>query len=446
MEDRVQPKAIDLEQSVIGISLIEAGAFEAVYAILDHPEYFYDEKHRKIYQAMYRLFKDNKKIDHLTVMEALKEAKEYEIANDPAYLMHLTTGSTAINLQEHCLIIKQKAAKRKAIEAGHMLVKQAYDDSTDIDDILTLIQDNVDKIENSFHGSSLFRDFSYYLNESAENLHSRIQLRKEGKAAGIPTPVTALTKALTGWLPGNLVVIAGRPSMGKTALGLSAMLVAAENGNHVCMFSMEMTGARLSDRIICGVSGIDHSLYRDGSITNSEEKLIEETIGKLEKFPIHIDDFALPTIDYIRSRARIMKRKGECDMIIVDYLQLLNIPISKYQNRERDVADLSWKAKSLAMELQVPVLLLSQLNRQCEARSDKRPILADLRESGAIEQDADTVLLLHRPERYGIREEDQQSTVGRGEIIVAKQRDGQVGTLFFGHNPEMTKIHDHESP
>lgn len=442
--DRQEPQALELEESVLGISLIETGAFEEVFTILDHPDYFYNEKHRKIYQAMHRLFQDGKRIDHFTVVQALKKAKEYEIANDPAYLAKITSGSTAINLQEHCLIIKQQAAKRKAIEAGYQLINQGFDDSVDIDDLLTLAQDNIDRIEGSFQGASLFRDFSYYLNKSAEAMHNRIQLHREGKAVGISTPIQSLTKMLTGWLPGNLIVIAGRPSMGKTALALSSMLVAAQQGVHVNLFSLEMPGVRLTDRILCGMASVNHSLYREGAISESDAQKIEETVFRLQKLPINIDDNTLPTMDYIRSRARVNKRKGKCGMIIIDYLQLLNIPKSKYQNRERDVADLSWKAKSLSMDLDVPILLLSQLNRQCETRCDKRPVLADLRESGSIEQDADVVLLLHRPEIYGILEEDQQSTVGRGEIIVAKHRDGKQGTIYFGHNDSLTRIHDYE--
>ena len=442
--NRQYPQALDLEKSVLGISLIEAGAFEEVYTILDHQDYFYDDRHRKIFHAMHKLFKAGKKIDHFSVKEALKKAKEYEIANDPAYLVMLTSGSTAIHLQEHCLIIKQQAAKRKAIEIGYKLIDQGFDDSVDIADLLELAQHSIDGIEGSFHGASLFREFSYYLNESAEAMHNRMQFHAEGKAVGIPTPIQTLTKMLTGWQPGTLVVIAGRPSMGKTALALSSMLVAAQQGVHVNMFSLEMPGVRLTDRIICGVVDVNHNHYRDGTLVESEAQKIEEAVVQLEKLPIYIDDYALPSIEYIRSRARVNQRKGKCGMIIIDYLQLLNNPISKYQNRERDIADLSRKAKSLAMELNVPILLLSQLNRQCEARGDKRPVLADLRESGSIEQDADIVLLLHRPEIYGILEEDQQPTTGRGEIIVAKHRDGQQGTIFFGHNNSLTKIHDYQ--
>ena len=275
-------------------------------------------------------------------------------------------------------------------------------------------------------------------------MHNRMQLQMEGKAVGIPTPIQLLTKMLTGWQPSTLVVIAGRPSMGKTALALSSMLVAAQHGVHVNMFSLEMPGVRLTDRLLCGVAEVNHTQYREGAITESEAQKIEKAAGKLEKLPIHIDDFALSTMDYIRSRARINKRKGECGMIIIDYLQLLNIPNSKNQNRERDVADLSWKSKSLARELKVPVLLLSQLNRQCEARIDRRPLLSDLRESGSIEQDADIVLLLHRPEIYGILEEDQQPITGRGEIIVAKHRDGVQGIIYFGYNDSLTRIHDYK--
>lgn len=443
-EANIPPQAPELEQSVIGAALIEAGTFEEVYKDLDSAEYFYKDEHRKIYISMLRLFKAGKKIDGHTVMDDLKKSGDLDFVGGPLYITQLIGKSTVINLQEYCLIIKQQAAKREMINLGHAILKQGNDDSIDIDDILTYAGNSFDRITEFFHGSSLFREFKHYLSESNKAMWRRMDLAQKGKIAGIPTPVEKLTKTLNGWQSGELIVIAGRPSMGKTALALSSVLVAAENGIPVNMFSLEMTGSRLSDRMICGVSGISHEVFKAGTLTEKEADTIEKTIGKLERLPIYIDDYPLPGIDYIRSRSRINHRKDRCGMIIIDYLQLLDSPYIKGQSREREVANLSRKAKSLAMELNVPVLLLSQLNRLSEARNDKRPQLADLRESGAIEQDADTVLLLYRPERYGIHEEDHQSTIGRGEIIVSKQRDGKIGTIYFGYNESMTRIFDYD--
>jgi len=444
-EDKILPQAPELERAIIGAALIEQGIFEEVYSILDNSEYFYDSNHQKIFNAMLSLFQTNTKITAFTVMDELKKQKQFVAIGGEIAIMELTKQSTAISLQEHCLILKQKAAKRLAIEAAQLQIEQAFDDSVDIDDILTQAQDAIDRIEGGFNGSSLFRPFSYFVNEACEAMHRRILQYQEGKSAGIPTPITDLTKALTGWLGGDLIVVAGRPSMGKTAFALVSIMLAARQGVKVNMFSMEMKGRRLADRLLCGEAGVDHERYRAGVLSEAEAQKIEQAGSHLSKLHIYIDDYAMPTIDYIRSRARINKRQDRCEMIVIDYLQLLDSPYIKGQNREREVATLSRKAKSLAMDLDVPVLLISQLNRACELRADKRPQLADLRESGAIEQDADTVLLLYRPQRYEIYEQDGQSTIGRGEIIVEKQRDGRTGTIYFGYNTEMTKIFDYES-
>ena len=443
IENKIPPQAVDLEQAIIGAALIEAGTFEEIYTILDHPKYFYKDDHRKIFESMVCLFKEGKKITAFTVMDCM-DKKDLADMGGQLYIAQLTKQSTSINLQEHCLIIKQQAARREMIQLGHALLKQGNDDTVDIDDILTFAGNSFDQVNESFRSSSLLRDFSHYLNESRDQLLKRMDLAQKGKIAGIRTPVTKLTNILNGWSPGELIIIAGRPSMGKTALALASILTAAENGISVNMFSLEMPGIRLSDRLICGSSGISHNSYKAGTLTEKEFETIEKTIGKLERMNIYIDDFPLPTIDYIRSRARINKRKGKCEMVVIDYLQLLDSEYIRGQSREREVANLSRKMKALAMELGIPVLLLSQLNRLSENRADKRPQLSDLRESGAIEQDADVVLLLHRPEYYGIFEEDSQDTHGRGEICISKNRDGETGTLYFGHNESLTRIHDYE--
>lgn len=446
MTGLLPPQAPEIETAILGIALMEDGAIDEVLTHIDSAEYFYKLEHQAVFSAMLKLYHSDVRIDGMTVIEQLKKDGQLDNVGGVVFITSLITKSTpGIHLEEYCMILKQTAVKRAMISMGNELMKMGYDAGIDVNDMMTLAGDQLDKLTESLHGGTLFNDFGYYLKLSRDALYVREAMAKENKISGIPTPVNALTKTLNGWVNGDLVIIAARPSMGKTALALSSILKAAELGVPVNVYSLEMRGERLTDRIICGFAGVEHERYRSGYILQEELKDVERAIGKLERLPIYIDDYPLPTMDYIKSRTLVNKRRGRCGMVVIDYLQLIDSPYVKGQNREREVANISRKAKNIAHELNVPVLLLSQLNRSCEMRGDdKRPQLSDLRESGAIEQDADTVLMLYRAERYGIDEDKEgNSTKGRGEIIVTKQRDGAVGTVLFGYNPSLTKIFDY---
>jgi len=442
---QIPPQAIQAEEAVLGAILNEQGAIDEAYQLLNTYEYFYNDAHKIIYEAILLLYKEDKAIDILTVSNALKKAGNLKRAGGYAYVTKLSgRAATAIHIPDHCRMIKECAVKRKMISLGSNIYKQALDISTDIEELLDGVGNDLDQAAEWLHGTSMFYPFPYYLNKSLKNLEEREKMAKEGKTSGIATPIKKLDEYINGWQSGDLVIIASRPSMGKTALAIASAVKAAQYGYTPNIYSLEMKGERLTDRIICGMSGVDHNKFKSGFVSKEDWNKIEITIGKLEKLSIYIDDYPCPTMDYIKSRSRINKRKGKCDIIFIDYLQLTNIPSMFGKNREQEVSAMSRKAKIMAMELNVPVILLSQLNRACEMRGGwKRPQLSDLRESGAIEQDADTVLMLYRPEVYEIyQDEHGNSTRGRGEIIITKQRDGMIGTIYFGYNESLTRIYD----
>lgn len=440
---KIPPQAPDLEEAVLGAILVDKEAIDDAYTILDSPEYFYKHNHQLVYEAILTLYKNDRAIDILTVTDQLRSVNKLEAVGGAAGVVKLTARvGSALHVREHAAIVKQYAIKRELLRVGQNMIKQSLDDTIDVDDLLGDSGNQVERAAELLHGGSIVKSMSYYVNKSMEELEERERAAREGKITGIPTPVAKLNRATEGWHEGELTVIAARPSMGKTAFMLSSVTKAAEAGFPVNVYSLEMAGERLADRMICGLSGVNPEDYRAGKITADDWQAVEIASDKLGKLPVYIDDNPNPTMEYIKSRSRINKRKGRCSMIMIDYVQLINVSHVPGRNREQEVANISRKAKLIAMELGVPVVLLAQLNRSCELRPDKRPMLADLRESGAIEQDADNVLLLFRAERYGLTEVDGESVKGKGEIIVAKQRNGAIGTVFFGYNESLTRIYD----
>lgn len=439
---KIPPQAIELEEAILGALMLERDAIDEVINILS-PECFYKEAHQEIYKAILRLSQDNKAIDILTVSEFLRSAGKLEEIGGPFYVTQLTGKiATATNIIDHALIIKQKSIQRDLINYASDLIKTSYQDQ-DIEDVLLKATDKLEKITEFAYGENENGSFRDLLNESLRQYEERERLAKIGKVYGIRTPLADLTRLTNGWQSGDLIIIAGRPSMGKTAFALAAAKMAAKEDKHVCIYSLEMKGVRLTDRILCGEAEIDPEKYRKGELSPDEWAKIEQSLNKLETLKIHINDNSLINPEYIKARCRIMRKKGKCDLVIIDYLGLIDPGKSKDRNREQEVAEVSRKFKLLAMDLNIPVILISQLNRSCEARTDKRPHLSDLRESGAIEQDADFVGFLYRPEYYGFDEDDRNNSLkGMGEFIISKQRNGRIGTIEFRYNQSMTRIYD----
>lgn len=442
---KIPPQAPELEEAVLGALMLERDTFDRINL---KPEYFYKESHQKIFKAIVDLSTRQEPIDLLTVTEELKKLGWIEEIGGPYYVTQLTSRiASSAHIERHSFIIIEKYLSRQIIKFATNIQQKAFDDSIDVQDLIDEANIELDKLNNELIGDDEPYHISESLRQSLKDLNERIKLYKQGKSIGVPTPVNDLTKLTGGWLNKKLIVIAARPSMGKTAFALSILRTAAENGYKPCLFSLEMDHVEITDRILVGHSGISADDYKFGSIQDLDWSRLESSIKKLEKLNILIDDKP-KSIVKIKSRAKNMKRKGNLDLIVIDYLQLMGSDEPKNQNRENEISEISRNAKQIAMQLDIPVILLSQLNRQVELRSgDKRPQLSDLRESGAIEQDADIVGFLYRAEYYGITEDEkgERLPAGLAEFIIKKHRGGRCTTVQFRFNESLTEIYDLEN-
>lgn len=441
--DKIPPQAIDIEQAVLGSILLESDALIRVADILN-VDLFYKESHRLIFQAIKKLQDNSEPIDILTVNDQLKEADQLESIGGSFAISQLISrvGSSA-NIVYHCQILIEKATARRVIKDCYELISRAYDDSCDILETVEAMGKSNEQISDSIYSAGSFKHISELLKESIKDANIRETHYKSGIVQGIPTGLRSLDNVLLGWQRGDLIILAARPGMGKTAMMLHHAVEAAMSGIPVCVFSMEMSAVSLSDRIVLAVSKVDSYSYKSGRMDSQEWEAIHQAVKKIEDLPIYIDPNPVVTMRYIRTKARVMKHKGQCGIVFIDYLQLCDMKADeKGRNREQEVSATSRMAKIIAKELDVPVILLSQLNRGVESRTDKRPGLADLRESGAIEQDADIVGFLYRPEYYMNDPIQKRELSGTGEYIIAKNRSGPTKIVMWGYNASLTDIHE----
>jgi len=432
------PQAIELEKAVIGAVLLES---RSLYLVRDKlfKEVFYSDAHQMIYRAICDIDDEGGNVDMLTVQQRL--GNDLEKVGGVMYMTELLGQvTTASHIENHALILLQKYAQRQMAFKAEEIKKMAFDDTVDVDQTISFANQSIEEITNAMNNGVGVKDFYDIVNQSIDEYYERDRLAKEGKISGIPTPVRDLTKSTNGWQKGDLIILAGRPSMGKTAMALQSIAMAVENGYSPMIFSLEMPSVRLVDRILCGKAGVDMSKFRSGYLSKDDIAKIEDSASDLMTKGITIDDKSNATMDYIRSRAIMKNRENKCDMVIIDYGQLLDTSNAKAQTREQEVSMASRKAKMLAKDLNIPVMFLSQLNRGVELRQDKRPKMADLRESGGLEQDADLVLLMYRGAYYN----DMEAGERVGEIIIAKQRNGIIGTVKFTHNESLTRIYDYD--
>jgi replicative DNA helicase len=446
---KIPPQAVDMEEVVLGALMLEADAIEIVYNILE-PQSFYKSVHQTIYSAIVSLYAENKSIDILTVTNELRKMDRLDEVGGPFYVTQLTSKvGSAAHIEEHSMYIAQAYYKREMIRMASEMERLSFDDTLDIGDLIEFAGSEYQKLSDKVFGSKKTMSFSEIVNLSVSNFYERKQLFEQGKVTGVKTPIRKLTIMTGGFQNGDLIILAARPSMGKSAFMISMAETATENDEtDVALFSLEMKNTSLVDRVLCGVADIDPEKYRAGSLNDSEIMKLEEAAGFIHKRGIYIDDKSNPTILYIKNRARILKKQSVLAnkkfLVMIDYLQLVDAVHEKGKLREQEVAEISKAAKGIAKDLDCPVVVLAQLNRACELRQDKRPILSDLRESGAIEQDADLVLFMYRDWYYKIEEDEAgKSTEGKGEIHIAKQRNGRIGPVFFGHNPSLTRIFDY---
>ena len=436
---KLPPQATDIEEIVLGSMLLERQVIDNVINHLK-AEDFYKEAHQSICRAIYEMAVKGQSVDIRTVTNYLKSKGELELCGGAFYVTELTSriASTA-NIDTHIGVVKQKAIAREIIRISTEHIQAAYDNLGDELDLLDVVNRDIEGINQMTASGTGAQHVSQAVSKSLTNLDLRCKAAKENKIVGITSGLKKLDTATTGWQGGDLIIIAGRPSMGKTAFALFAALQAAKSNHAVCIYSLEMQEYRLTDRLLLTLSNVSPDKFRSGWVNKTEINELTEAAEKLNRLPIYIDPKPAVKVSYIKSHARIMKRKNQCSMIIVDYLQLVDNQI-KGANREQEVSGISRQLKELAKELNVPVILLSQLNRSVETRGgSKRPQLSDLRESGAIEQDADIVIFPHRPEYY---EKNNSEISGLVEFIIAKNRNGSTGEITAYCNESVTKFSD----
>jgi replicative DNA helicase len=439
----------ETEEAVLGPLLLETKAMPIAVAIL-REEMFYYDNHRIIFAAMKRMFNQNRNIDIITVVDELRRHDELEKVGGPYYITKLSSQvASSAHLQSHCSILKDLYLRRTIITGISKLLSRAQDMTVDTEDVVCNMQELASQIENDAVKANNVRDMEVLMQSTLAQAKERME-KSENGVTGVDTGLTDLNKLTSGWQKGDLIVFAARPAVGKTMLALFFAKMAARMGLHTLFFSIEMQGERLGDRLILMESDIKPYAWRTGLTSEQEWAEANNAASNLSTLPILIDDSSAMSIDSIRMQARFLKAKGKCDIIFIDYLQLSDMKnhSKDNRNREQEVAMAARKAKMLAKEMNCPVVLLSQLNREAETRYAGRPQLADLRESGAIEQDADMVILLHRPalSKVATDRESGYPAEGLGVLTVAKHRNGEAGTVYFSHNKSMTKIADYMPP
>jgi replicative DNA helicase len=426
---RVPPHSDEAEISVLGGILISPDSFNKVSTIL-RPDSFYKEAHQKIYRAIEELDHDHSPIDQVSLTEKLKTLNLLEEVGGAYYVTGLAEAvPSAANIEYWAELVKEKAVYRHLIVATNEIQKEAYDANDSAYEILDRAEDKIFQISQN-KKSDGFDDFETVLNKTFQ--HLELIGNSEYHTTGIPTGIIELDELTSGFQGGDLVILAGRPSMGKTALALSMVRNAAVEYNvPVAFFSLEMPDYQLALRLLSAEAKINSHQLRTGTLPQNEYRKLTEQMGKLASAPIHIDDSPGVSMLDIRSKSRRLKQEHDIKLIVVDYLQLIAAP--RAESRQQEITQISRSLKMLAKELDVPVLALSQLSRAVEQRTgDHRPQLSDLRESGAIEQDADLVMFVYRPIVYakkaGTEDEIPMDERGKAEIIIGKQRNGPTGT------------------
>ncbi|OAV66893.1 Replicative DNA helicase [Bacteroidales bacterium Barb6XT] len=439
---RIQPQARELEDAVLGALLLEKDAYSMISELLK-PECFYEKSHEMIFSAIVDLAATQRPIDMLTVVDQLKKRGELDTVGGPLYISQLTSKvvSTA-HLEYHARIIAQKYLARELISFTASVQGKAFDETIDVDDLMQEAEGKLFEISQQ----NVKKDVTQInpVIKEALSMLEKAYNRKEG-LSGLSSGFTSLDKVTSGWQNSDLVIIAARPAMGKTAFVLSMAKNMAVNHNiAIGMFSLEMSNVQLVNRLITNVCEIPGEKIKSGRLENYEWEQLNYKLNELYDAPVYIDDTANMSVFELRTKARRLVREHNVKCIIIDYLQLMNASGITFGNREQEVSTISRSLKGLAKELSIPIIALSQLNRGVESRQGsegKRPQLADLRESGAIEQDADIVCFIHRPEYYKIFEDERGNSLkGVAEIIIAKHRNGATGDVRLRFKSEFAKF------
>lgn len=438
---KLPPQALEVEEAVLGALMLERDAYVTVADIIDTAS-FYKEEHQKIFEAIKHLSTHEKPVDLLMVTQELKNRKQLEEIGGAAYITQLTRRvASAAHIEFHSRIIAQKYIQRELIRVSSEIQAKSFDETMDVDDLIDFSETALFKVaEGNIKKET--RPIRPVLKEAID-LIEMARHRKDG-LSGVPSGFTALDRYTSGWQKTDLIIIAGRPSMGKTALVLSmARNMAVEHNRSVAIFSLEMSSVQLINRLISAETELPSQKIKNGRLEEWEWEHLHRKISQLDQAPIFIDDTPALSIFELRAKCRRLKMQHDIQVIIVDYLQLMTAGVDIRASREQEVSNISRSLKAIAKELDVPIIALSQLNRSVESREGKRPQLSDLRESGAIEQDADIVTFIHRPEYYKITEDESgNSLIGVAELIIAKHRNGTTGEVFLSFRKNLAKFTD----
>ena len=433
---RLPPQSVESEKAVLGCMLIDPSAIPKAMHFLK-PEHFYKSAHATIFSIMNEMFEKNEAIDNITITEQLKKKNKLEAIGGAYYIIGLSSDApSAENVEYYAKVVKEKAILRIIINTAIGMSDAAYSGHDDVSEIL-------DKAEQMLYDLSqdaqrgLFTSVEPLLHQVLDNWGNR----KSGMLTGVPTGFLDLDDKLSGFQKSDLIILAGRPSMGKTALALSlARNASVEFGHSVGFFSLEMSNQQLAERLITAEARVDSHLVRTGRLPKNEWKKLSAAAGPLSEAKIYIDDSAGLNIMELRAKARQLKEEKGIDIFFVDYIQLLDTS-RKFESRQQEISFISRSLKALAKDLDVPVVAISQLSRAVENRTDHRPIMSDLRESGAIEQDADVILFVYRKEVYSKDEEDR----GNGEIIISKHRNGPTGLIKVTFQEKFARFENQEN-
>ncbi len=442
---KLPPHSIEAEQSVIGGLLLDNAAWDRVADIIGESD-FYRADHRLIYRHISKLIGHSRPADVITVAESLESTRELDSVGGLAYLGALAQNTpSAANIRRYAEIVRERAVMRKLAAVGTEIADSAYSPmGREAGQLLDEAESKVFAIsEEGARGRQGFLDMQPLLTQVVERIDMLYNRDNPSDVTGVPTGFTDLDRMTSGMQPGDLVIIAGRPSMGKTSLAMNiAEFVAVENHLPVGVFSMEMGAAQLVMRMLGSVGRLDQHKVRTGRLADEDWRKLTDAVGKLNDAPVHIDETPALNALELRARARRLHRQyGKLGLIVVDYLQLMSAS-TQGENRATEISEISRSLKALAKELNVPVIALSQLNRGLEQRPNKRPVMSDLRESGAIEQDADVILFIYRDEVYNQDSPDK----GKAEVIISKQRNGPIGTVTLVFQGEYTRFNNFADP
>ena len=437
---KVQPQALPLEEAVLGAIMVDKDGLSSVIEIL-RPESFYKDAHNEIYAVMLDLFEKSQPIDLLTVHEGLKKAKKLDIVGGVNYLLDLTNKvASAANVEYHARLVAQKFIQRELIRVSTVTIQDSYSDEKDVFELLDEAEQNLYEITDTNLNTG-YEKISALAVKARKEIEAISQ--KDEAVTGVPTGFEKLDALTSGWQKSDLIIIAARPGMGKTAFTLSLARNAALADQGVAIFSLEMANTQLVQRLIAMDASIDSLKLRNGKLDQAEWLRLNQSVDNMAEMPIFIDDTPAINIFELRAKCRRLKQNHDIQLIIIDYLQLMaGAPNQKNGNREQEISSISRALKGLAKELRVPVIALSQLSRSVETRGgSKRPVLSDLRESGAIEQDADIVTFIYRPGYYEM-DDDVDVPQDLAEIIVAKHRNGSLSTVELRFVPQFVRFEE----